>query len=206
VKVTKRGRLPHWHAEHATYFVTFNLFDAVPREFVERLRIERQVRIAELERLRQRATRAELHAIDRVLRERVEECLDVGVGECFMRNPAVADVVTTALTHFDRDRYELLAWSVMPNHVHVVFEPHQQVDRIIHSWKSYTAKAANRILRRDGHFWQEDYWDRLIRNPRELERTIRYVVENPLRAGLIHWKWPGERASRPQEPAVPAGS
>jgi hypothetical protein len=136
VKVTKRGRLPHWYAEYATYFVTFNLFDAVPREFVERLRIERQVRIAELERLRQRATRAELHGIDRVLRERVEECLDVGVGECFMRNASIAEVVAVALNYFDGDRYELLAWCVMPNHVHVVFEPHLQVDRIVHSWKS----------------------------------------------------------------------
>ena len=161
----------------------------MPAEFRERLHTERKIRIAELERLKQRATPAELSAIDRIIHERAEEYLDEGKGACFLRDPRVADVVANALTHFDESRYLLFAWSLMPNHVHTVFNAYERVDRILHSWKSFTSKVANRLLRRDGEFWQEDYFDHTIRNPEEFERTVRYVVENPSKAGLADWKW-----------------
>lgn len=188
LEVRKRSRLPHWDTEGA-YFVTFNLADAMPAEFRERLREERRIRITELERLRLRATPAELHAIDQVLRERAEECLDEGNGSCWMRDPRIAELVSSAITHFDGSRYVLFAWTVMPNHVHVVFNARERIDRILQSWKSFSAKEANRLLSRTGTFWQEDYWDRTIRDSREFEQTIRYVAENPQKAGLTDWPW-----------------
>ena len=84
-EIHKRSRLPHWDSDAGAYFVTFNLADAMPAEVVQRLENERRVRIAELERLKEHATRAELHAIDQVIRERAEECLDSGIGACWMR-------------------------------------------------------------------------------------------------------------------------
>ena len=187
-EVRKRSRLPHWDTDGA-YFVTFNLADAMPREFREKLRAERKIRIAELERLKKIATRAEIHAIDRILRERAEECLDEGKGACFMRDPRLADLVANALMHFDESRYLLFAWSVMPNHVHVLFNAFERIDRILQSWKSFSSKKANRLLDRDGEFWQEDYFDRTIRNDEEFERTVCYVLENPAKAGLTDWRW-----------------
>ncbi len=59
----------------------------------------------------------------------------------------------------------------------------------MNSWKSYTARMANRILGRTGAFWQREYYDRLIRNENEFERAVRYVLENPVRAGLKNWEW-----------------
>jgi len=183
--------------DHA-YFVTFNLHDAVPVAFRDQLRTEKRIRIAELERLKERATPAELHAIDRVLHERAEEHLDAGEGACWFRDPRIADLVANALTHFDQQRYRLLAWCVMPNHVHAVFEPGDTIARIVHSWKSFTAKRANKILRRAGEFWQEDYYDHTVRDAPELARVIEYVFHNPRKAKLAGWPWVrvyGERLS-----------
>ena len=79
----------------------------------------------------------------------------------------------------------------MPNHVHVVFRPigNHQLAAILHSWKSYTANAANRILKRTGSFWQREYYDHLIRNEEDFLRIVRYVMNNPVKAGLRDWPW-----------------
>ena len=188
-KSRKRSRLPHWDTDEGAYFVTFNLADAIPAAFREQLRIERHIRIAELERIRQRATAAELFAIDRIIRERVEEELDQGRGSCWMRDPRIADLVANTLMHFDESRYTLFAWSVMPNHVHVVFNALERIDRTLHSWKSYSSKEANRLLNRRGDFWQEDYFDHTIRDTEEFDRRVHYVLENPSKAGLTNWRW-----------------
>jgi REP element-mobilizing transposase RayT len=161
----------------------------MPAEFRDRLGTERRIRIAELERLKRHATPAELHAIDQLIHERAEECLDQGGGACWMRDSRIADIVAGAVTHFDESRYLLFAWSVMPNHVHVVLKAHERIDRILHSWKSLSAKEANKLLNRQGTFWQEDYFDHTIRDPREFEETIRYVADNPAKAGLTDWPW-----------------
>jgi REP element-mobilizing transposase RayT len=179
--------LPHWNAVSAIQFVTFNLFDAIPLPVVELLALERRLRMAELERLKRRATAPEILAIDRRIRELAEDTMDEGSGSCFMRDRRVAQLIADAITHFDGSRYHLCAWCVMPNHVHAVLSVNDRLDRIVHSWKSFTANQANRILKRDGKFWQDDYFDRMVRTPKELERTIAYVVGNPMKAGFVDW-------------------
>jgi REP element-mobilizing transposase RayT len=79
----------------------------------------------------------------------------------------------------------------MPNHVHVVLRlsPGQELAAVVHSWKSYTAKQANQILRRSGSWWGREYYDHLIRDGDELDRIIRYVKNNPIKAGLKDWVW-----------------
>jgi len=189
VKVRKRVRLPHWDANEATYFVTFNLHDAFPADFRNKLERERFIRMSELERLKRKATPAEVHDIDQLIRERAEELLDKGAGASHMRDPQIAQVVADAITHFDEDRYLLFAWCVMPNHVHAVFRAHEPIDRILQAWKSFTAKAANKLLSPEGAFWQEDYWDRLVRSREELQRIVQYILDNPGKAGLTDWAW-----------------
>ena len=81
----------------------------------------------------------------------------------------------------------------MPNHVHVVIrtKSDETLDGICGSWKSYTAHEANRILGREGRFWEREYFDRLIRDERDLEDTVSYVLNNPSKAGLTDWPWVG---------------
>jgi hypothetical protein len=67
--------------------------------------------------------------------------------------------------------------------------PGQELSKVLQGWKSFTARKANEILGRGGAFWQREYYDRLIRNGDELERAVRYGLNNPERAGLKGWKW-----------------
>ena len=110
-----------------------------------------------------------------------------------MRRAEVAEVVANALRHFDGKRYRLLAWCVMPNHVHAVLQPMGDHDlpAILHSWKSFTAHAINKLLGRSGPVWQSEYYDHLVRDQQDLIHHVAYVRENPVVAGLRGWKWVG---------------
>jgi len=189
--VRSRRYLPHWETNHAIYFVTFRLADSLPRKLVAQLGKEREaIRMASRAGTATPADVARLQRLRAIL-QKAERCLDGGLGACHLREVRVARIVSQALCRFDGDRYRLIAWSVMPNHVHVVFSPIRghKLEAILHSWKSYTANAANRILARTGHFWQREYFDHLVRNEPSLQKIVRYVLENPSRAGLRDWPW-----------------
>ena len=136
--------------------------------------------------------------------EKVERYLDAGYGSCYMKDDRVAEIVANTLHHFDERRYSLAAWCVMPNHVHVVIQPFAgltttagtavplgTLPEILHSWKSFTAKEANRLLHRSGDFWQTEHYDHLIRNEVDFCHAVRYVLNNPINAGLRNWEWVG---------------
>lgn len=189
VKVRKRSRLPHWHAEHAIYFVTWRLFDALPAEVLARLRAERDAGREHISRMRGNVTIPEQRMLDAALTEACEQFLDQHAGECLLRNRRAAQVVADSLMYFDGIRYLLYAWCVMPNHVHVVFSCLDGFDTssILHSLKGFTSREINKIFGRSGTLWQAESFDRCIRDSRELERTIDYVLGNPEAAGMQNW-------------------
>jgi len=158
-----RGYLPHLDRPGLVQAVTFRLGDALPRALVDRWSGE------PIERHWQR-----------------ERTLDAGHGACWLRDPRIAELVEDALLCFDGARYRLLAWVVMPNHVHVICqaEAGHRLGAIVGGWKSYTAKAANALLKRHGEFWYADYHDRFVRDAEHLRRAVDYVHWNPVRAGL----------------------
>jgi len=157
-----RGYLPHREALGLIQMVTFRLADSLPVEVLDELRRDRSLRN------------------DAKRRERVEAYLDAAHGACHLRDPAAARMVEESLLRFDGGRYHLLAWSIMPNHVHVLIEllPGHTLAKTLHSWKSYTAHAANRALGRAGTFWQREYWDRYVRDEEHLASAIRYIHGN----------------------------
>lgn len=192
-----RGYLPHLEGEHPTYFVTFRLTDSLPRELLVELRKEREL----LQQAQQAGTQAPADAVRqeklRALLRKAERWLDQGLGECHMRDPRVGKIVAGAVRHFQGQRYNVLEWCVMPNHVHAVFSTLAQhtLAAIVHSWKSYSGTAANRLLGRSGAFWQREYFDHLVRNERSLARIVHYVQNNPAKAGLQDWPWVGGEMS-----------
>ena len=124
----------------------------------------------------------------------LERYLDLGHGACHLRDARIADLVQSNLWHHDCAKYRLLAWVVMPNHVHALIEVWQvPLGKILQGWKGYTSKEANRILGREGTFWEEDYFDRYIRDEDHLRRVIRYIENNPVKAHLARsaaeWPW-----------------
>jgi REP element-mobilizing transposase RayT len=191
VKIHDRGHLPHWEKEGATYFVTFRLADSLPRSVLERIESKRQAIVRTANQLHRDLSVDERRKIQSLSTPIIERYLDSGAGACHLRNPIIAGEVTHTLLHFNENRYRLFAWCIMPNHVHVVAKmfPGHKLSDVIHSWKSFSAKEANRILRLSGAFWQREYYDHLLRDEGELERAIRYVAENPVKAKLKDWKW-----------------
>jgi REP element-mobilizing transposase RayT len=167
VPVRSRGELPHLYKPGATYFVTFRQWDAVVEAPSPALTIAHPLTPDSLP--------AEIvGGYDPPIR----------LGSCAMSDPHVATVVRDALLDFDARRYDLLAWCVMPNHVHAVMTPigSYTPDVILHSWKSYTSNVINRMLGRRGTFWERESFDHLVRSIASLERFIRYVEENPVAA------------------------
>jgi len=201
----RRGaHLPHWTKEGATYAVTFRLGDSLPAKVVESWRKQREEIVQRAKSLGRSLSTHERKQLHKLYSARIESYLDAGQGECYLRSPEVAKAVQDALHHFDGERYELLAWAVMPNHVHVVLRPlpgHELKD-IVHSWKSFSAKQANAILGRQGKFWQEEYYDHLIRDEEDFCGNVSYVLANPAKAGLTGWEWVGAKTQGQDGPAT----
>jgi putative transposase len=159
-----RGYLPHVEAPNLVQHIVFRLADSLPAQIGKDL--------------------ARARGGHRVLA--IDAALDRGYGRRDLARSSVAAVVETALLAFNGERYSLVAWCVMPNHVHVLLaiKPGFTLDRIVHSWKSYTAKQANQILGRAGSFWAPEYFDRFMRDDQHLASTVVYIEGNPVKAGL----------------------
>ncbi len=176
----ERGYVPHFDAPGCAQFVTFRLADSFPAG----RRSEWQA-LFEIEGDRERLAK-------------LAEYLDRGHGECCLRRPDAARVVESALLFFHEERYELCAWVVMPNHVHVLFKTGTMaMTDIVESWKSYTANEVNKLIGRRGRLWQPGYWDTYMRDGAHELRTVRYVAANPVKAGLVRearaWRWSSAR-------------
>ena len=175
-----RGYLPHFDGGAIPQFVTLHLADSVPTTVKKRW-------LQQLDHLVESEQKI-------MLRTRVEKYLDIGYGQCYLKDSRIAAMVQESLLAFDRVRYELFAWVIMPNHTHSLLKPNQawSLERLIHSHKSYTAHEANRMLNRQGQFWMTEYFDRYIRNADHFRNTVRYIENNPVRAGLCSQpaEWP----------------
>lgn len=201
VQIKKRNRLPHWLTAHGIYVGTWHLADALPADALAALQREQEYEIERIRRGRGQLTIADRARIELDYRRKIERALDRGFGDCILRAERCAGIVAASLVHFDTTRYELYTWSVMPNHVHVVFSPCENwsISEIMKAWKGFTAKELNRALGSSGTVWQEDYFDRSMRNENQFRRTVDYVMNNPAAAGLRDWKfvasYPGKIAN-----------
>ena len=176
-----RGYLPHVDREGMTQLVCDRLWDSMPKEV--------------LEGWRQELTQLSKEEYDLERRKRIDAYLDQGWGSCMLRDARAAEIVQNNWLHFAGDRYILHAWVVMPNHTHILFTPLPGWDlsRIVHSWKSYTAHKINKLFARSGKLWQDEPFDRYIRDARHFDNALAYVENNPVKAGLCEkpedWPW-----------------
>jgi REP element-mobilizing transposase RayT len=190
VHIRNRGRLPHWEKEEGLYFLTFHQADSLPNsvlaKIAERHRILEAAKENNANLLPEQKARLAAYS-----QPRIEEYFDRGVGSCAFMDHRIAGAMAAALRFREGKHYRLLAWCIMPNHVHVVVRlfPGKELATVVKAWKNFSAKSANHALGCKGRFWHREYYDRLIRNRDESARAIRYVVENPAKAGLKHWAW-----------------
>jgi type I restriction enzyme R subunit/putative DNA methylase len=191
-----RNSLPHLKREGGTYFVTFRLDGTLPAELIQRLKREREAIIKQALAAKRPLTRQERKELFRWYSTRVDAYLDAGHGECFLKQPEIAELVAGAVRYFDGQRYQLRSWVVMPNHIHVVVLPKspETLSKVLHSWKSYTSSEVNKVLGRMGNsLWQTESYDHLIRDDADLARCCEYTTMNPVSARLCErpedWKW-----------------
>ena len=185
----ERGYLPHCDYPGLVQFVTFRLADSMPAS--------------------RRGEWEHLLAIEDVREKRTKlmAYLDRGVGECHLRDPRIAKLCEDAMLFFNDQRYELLAWCVMPNHVHVLVHVWQTpLGKMVQSWKRHIATQAEpylserrsptrQVLGNDANVparraalqalrWEREYWDTFMRSEEQKRKAMRYIEGNPVKAKL----------------------
>ena len=194
--------LPHWRIPGATYAVTFRIKDSIPNSALEAYTQRREILLQKLQQHESTASsrshlpvlltiRSEINSLYQQLIDTAENAT---YGECHLAKDEIASLVENALKHFDGSRYELIAWSVMPNHVHAIVKPlgDELLENIVYSWKSFTAKEANKLLGRECAFWQPEYYDHIIRDGVDFRHQVKYVLNNPFRAQVSD-RWTGSK-------------
>lgn len=197
-----RRNLPHIQPEGATLFVTFRLANSLPQEVIDRLKAEQEEAEKRIKQITDESERErQLDLAQRRFFGKWDDALDsLAYGEKYLSNPQIADLVAESLLYRNGKVYDLEAFSIMPTHAHLVCSPlekpegkYHSISKIMHSLKLHTALEANKILGRDGIFWQHENYDHYVRDEGELERIFRYVIYNPVKAKLVddwkQWKW-----------------
>ncbi len=207
-----RGYLPHFESGMLLQHVTYHVADSLPHDVVTRLDVE----------LRDVAP----EHMDAERCTWLEAWIDAGHGSCMLKEPAIAELVQESFLHHDGERYQLLAWVVMPNHVHVLIQPLGEwtLDKIVASWKSFSERKIAEYMRQRqaqaetqaqtqsqagawrSQVWQREYWDRFIRNEQHLNAIMKYIHENPVKAGLVtnaeEWRWSSAYGSARRQPGI----
>ncbi|MFU8894104.1 MAG: vitamin B12 dependent-methionine synthase activation domain-containing protein [Luteolibacter sp.] len=203
------GHLPHWYREGATYAVTFRLANSLPQSVIQTYRFQKQdlkSQLAKAEENQNESLVCDLRdRLAELYRSKIESALDDGQGDAWMKDPRIAAIVRNAILHFAGERYDLGAWCVMPNHVHLLITPREghALSDILHSIKRHSAREANKLLGREGDFWQKESCDHIIRDADDYWNQRDYVLRNPQSAKLVDWEFLGEGAGRLQTAATP---
>ncbi len=195
-----RRNLPHYHPAGYPLFITFRLADSLPLEILAELKVQRE---SEWKALKNNAS-DERYKIDKKYFHCYDDWLDkCKFGPRWLQAENIAEIVAKEIQNLNGNRYRLIAYCIMPNHVHLLIESlvgeqatHQgmsakyPVADTLRLLKGRTARDCNLALKRSGSFWQHESYDHFVRNnEEELEQTILYILNNPIKAGLVQeWK------------------
>lgn len=195
------SRLPHRFDTDKPIFITYRLKFTLPWSLLQTLNDKKACWFNELKKLDRREQDLQIdkqastffHWYDELLANQANT-------PDMLKQKEIRDIIIEALRFHDGLRYRLLAYCVMPNHVHVLIHPLIQdsgeifpIAHVTYTWKRYTANRINKFLNRKGSLWQKESYDRMIRDETELANTLEYIVQNPVKTGLVkNWKdWPG---------------
>ncbi|AFH48909.1 Hypothetical protein IALB_1198 [Ignavibacterium album JCM 16511] len=169
-----RRNLPHLYFSDGIYFITSRLKNSIPLEKLEQLKNE-SLNIDDEKQKR--------------LFKKYDALIDSGeYGEKYLNNVKCAEIVKSTLHYPDGKDYKLICYCIMPNHFHFVIgllPKNKGISKIMQSIKRISARDCNKVLNRSGAFWQDESFDRWVRDDKELYFVIRYVLLNPMSAGLV---------------------
>ncbi|MBC7249548.1 MAG: transposase [Anaerolineae bacterium] len=196
-----RRNLPHYHPPEATYFVTFRLAGSLPRQFLERLRqeYEQEERLLK-QHFQGQSLNKERYRLQKKIFARYDAVLDKAAnGPRWLADPCLAHIVAREIHALHPTYYTLLAYCIMSNHVHLLVdtqgipEPPRPasgqhctpLNHALRLLKGRTARFCNEALGRSGSFWTPESYDHVVRDGKELERIVAYIINNPVKAGLV---------------------
>ncbi len=178
--IHSRGYLPHWDFAKSVQAITFRLTDSVPSQVILAWKHEL-------------ASETDPKRREKRLHLQIAKYEDTGNGEQLLANPVFAEIVQNQLKYDHGASCKLIAWVIMPNHVHVLIRllGGVSLSRIVQRWKGASALEINRHPGRSGAVWAPDYYDRYIRDENHLYDSISYIHNNPVKAGLCEspGKW-----------------
>lgn len=180
--------LPHWRQAGATYFVTFRLNDALPPAVLQKLKTLRE----QFDRTHPGPrTDRDWEEYARTITQLAENSMDSGYGECHFADSDNAQILADGLRFYHSTRCEAPCLVVMPNHAHAIMKPIDtfELEDTLKLIKGYVAGQVNK--RRNGHgsIWEQESYDRIIRDTTHLANVVRYIGRNGVRAGLAENKF-----------------
>ena len=189
-QIIEGSNLPHWFQSKATYFITFRTEDSLPRDIAQQWHTKRSAWLAQhgistsmpnwKDKLADlpEGLRKNFH---QTFSQQYMEYLDRGLGDCVLKRPKLARIVADSLLHFNRDRYHIGDFVIMPNHVHLLVCLLGDTDLLkqCSSWKRFSAVKINKVLGQTGRFWQEESFDHLVRSPEQFCAIQDYIRKNP---------------------------
>ncbi|MFP4025817.1 MAG: REP-associated tyrosine transposase [Thiohalospira sp.] len=180
-----RRKLPHIQPQNAVFFVTFNLIGAMPLHILDQLKDKYK----ESKHNLYNSHKNKIEAFDNY-NDQINDIIDKGeYGPHWLKNHNVAKVIADSFHFLNRKEFKLICFCIMSNHVHfIAYKLTNPLNKIMHTLKSYTANECNKILNREGAFWQREYFDRIVRDSNDLNDKIKYTINNPVKAGIVkHW-------------------
>jgi putative transposase len=192
-------KLPHYQPPGAALFVTFRLAGSIPAACLEDLR----------EKENQAQNRFVLSGYSQIVKDLEQRRLfgywdhildHSATGPHWLTEERIAQIFMSSLKFLDGKGFQRIASCIMSNHVHLALSPLQgqedgapSLSKYMHSLKGFTAHAANQILGRSGDFWQHESFDHAVKDTGELRRIVDYILNNPVKAGLVknweNWAW-----------------
>lgn len=184
-------KFPHIQPADGTFFITFRLYGSIPIKILNQYREEKDIIMKKNPQLLN-----DFHFnFERTVFSKFDHLLDnPKSGSKYLSDPRIADIFVNAIHFNDHKTYELICYSIMSTHVHIILhEIKKPLFRILQSLKRYTARESNKIIEREGAFWEKESYDNLVRDLDDLSVKIKYVLQNPVKAGLVtnweDWKY-----------------
>ncbi len=166
--------MPHLHPENAVFFITYRIAGSLPKNILDEYQYEKENDLLE----------------DNFF-TKFDNYLDKQKG--VLTQPEIAKVIVESLMFNHKKSYNLIAYCIMPNHIHFIINtnnyPYKNLFMLLKSIKGYSANLINKITNRKGQFWHHESYDHIINSKIELGNTISYVINNPVKSGLVqNWK------------------
>ncbi len=187
-----RRNLPHIQPEGSVLFVTYRLFFELPAEYYDKILTIKSEFHKKIKSLDKKKTELEKYKFETKLFDFKDNFIGMFRNSPFwLKDKNIAKIVKDSLFWGAQKRYDLFAFCIMPNHVHILIRPLSKnekpfpLQQIMYDHKHFTAIEANKILKQKGNFWQDEHYDHYIRNEKEFFNIMNYIYMNPVKANLV---------------------